>query len=164
MPSKLFFVALRVLESVTLRQTYMVIAAAALSLSACSTTGKIVTAPFKVAAKTTEFAGKSVYHTGRIAAKGTYETGAFAGKSAYYTGKGALAVGEQVYYLGRVPVQITAKALETTTQVLIVTSHVVNLAGNVVMVTKQIQAVQLDAELAAIKGAANVVRVFIDAG
>lgn len=147
----------------TLKPALLTLAALSVSLSGCRTTGKVVTAPFKVAAKTTELAGKTVYHTGRIAAKGTYETGALAGKSVYYTGKGALAVGTQLYYIGKIPVQITDKALETTTRFLVVTSHVVDLSGKVVAVTKEIKSIQLDAELRAIREAANVVRVFVDA-
>lgn len=147
----------------TLKPAFFTMAVLTLGLSGCKTTGKVVTAPFKVAAKTTEFAGKSVYHTGRIAAKGTYETGALAGKSVYYTGKGALAVGTKLYYIGKIPVQITDKALETTTRVLVVTSHIVDLSGKVVSITKEIKSIQLDAELRAIREAANVVRVFVDA-
>ncbi len=137
----------------------LTLALCGMALSGCivaKTTGKVAALPFKAVGKTAEVAGKTVYHTGRIAGTSVYETGKFAGKSAYMTGKG-------VYYLGRVPVQITDKALDTTTKVLTVTTQVVDLSGKVVTLSKQIQSYELDAELAALRHSANLVRVFVDA-
>lgn len=135
------------------------VASLTLSLSGCGvvkTTGKVASLPFKGVYKATELTGKGVYHTGRIAGTGVYETGKFAGTTVYKTGKG-------VYYVGRVPVQITDKALDTTTKVLTVTTQVVDLGGKVMTLQRQIHASELDAELAGIRGAANVIRVFVDA-
>lgn len=122
---------------------------ASAGLSSCSVakaTGKVATLPFKGAFKTTELAGK-----------GVYETGKFAGKTVYGTGKG-------MYYVGRVPVQITDQALDTTTKVLTVTTQVVDLSGKVIVVQRRIQSSELDSELAAIRTASNVLSVFIDRG
>lgn len=124
------------------------ITALSLALSGCGvakTTGKVASLPFKAAYKTTELTGKGVYHTGRIAGTGIYKTG------------------KTVYYVGRVPVQITDQALDTTTKVLTITTQVVDLSGKVMTLQRQIHASELDAELATIRGAANVVRVFVDA-
>ncbi len=124
-------------------------------LSGCGvakTTAKVATLPVKATVKTGEVAGKSVYYTG----KGAYHTGKFAGNAAYQTGKG-------VYYVGSVPVKITDKALDTTSKVLTVTTQAVDLTGKVVVYTKQIQAANLDAELANIKRMKNIISVLVDA-
>lgn len=129
-------------------QTLACVASLSLLLSGCGiakTTGKVASLPFKAAYKTTEFAGKGVYGTGKFAAKSVYKTG------------------QGVYYVGRVPVQITDKALDTTTKVLTVTTQVVDLSGKVMTLQRQIHASELEAELAGIRGAANVVRVLVDA-
>lgn len=145
------------------------IAAAAGTLSACSvakTTGKIAALPVKAVYKTGEFAGKSVYHTGRLAGKGVYKTGEFAGKSVYHTGKfagkSAIAAGKGVYYVGTVPVKITNSALDTSARILTVTTQAVDLTGKVVTVSRDIQAMELDAELKALKGVKNILGVFVD--
>ncbi len=137
----------------------ILLSSAAVLLSGClvaKTTGKVAALPFKAVGKTTELAGKSVYHTGRLAGTGVYETGKFAGKSVYNTGKG-------VYYVGRIPVQITDQALDTSTKVLTVTTQVVDLSGKVMTLSKQINAAELNAELAGLRRSANVVRVLVDA-
>lgn len=157
------------------------LATAALTLQACGvakTTGKIAAMPVKAVYKTGEFAGKSVYHTGRLTGKGVYKTGEFAGKSVYHTGriagKGvyetgkfagntAIAAGKSVYYVGMVPVKITDKALDTSARVLSITTQAVDLTGKVVTVTRDIQAIELDAELQALKGLKNILGVFVDA-
>jgi len=128
---------------------------------------KIAALPVKAVYKTGEFAGKSVYHTGRLTGKGIYKTGEFAGKSIYHTGKfageTAIAAGKGVYYVGMVPVKITDKALDTSARVLSVTTQALDLTGKVVTVTRDIQAIQLDAELQALKGMKNIIGVFVDA-
>ena len=157
-----------------------VMAAAALVLPACGvakTTGKIAAMPVKAVYKTGEFAGKSVYHTGRIAGKGVYKTGEFAGKSVYHTGRiagtgiyetgkfageAAIATGKGLYYVGTVPVKITNSALDTTARVLTITTQAVDLSGKVVTVARDIQAMELDAELQALRSAKNILGVFID--
>ncbi len=109
------------------------------------TTGKVATLPFKAAYKTTELTGKSVYGTGK-----------FIGKSTYNVGKG-------IYYVGRVPVKITDKALDTSNKILSVTTKAVSLSGKVVTTTRYIQATELEGELAALRGATNVLSVLVDA-
>ena len=106
----------------------------------------------KTVYKTGELAGKSVYYTG----KGVYKTGEFAGKTAVKAGKG-------IYYIGTVPVKITDKALDTSAKVLTVTTQALDLGGKVVTTARTIQSVELEAELAAIKGATNILNVVIDA-
>ena len=146
---------------------------AALSLAGCGvakTTAKVATLPVKATVKTGELAGEGVYHTG----KGVVGAGELAGKGAYYTGKGAYetgkfageaayATGKAVYYVGSVPVEITDRALDTTTKVLNVTTQAVDLTGKVAVYTKQIQAIQLEQELERIKTMRNIIRVFVDA-
>ena len=131
----------------------------ALTLPACGvakTTGKVAALPFKAVYKTSEFAGKSVYHTGRLAGKTVYETGKFAGKTVAATGKG-------IYYIGSVPVKITDKALDTSAKVLTLTTKAVDLSGKVVTVTRDIQAMELETELQALKGIKGLLNVFVDA-
>jgi len=130
------------------------------------TTGKIAALPFKAVYKTGEFAGKSVLKTGEIAGKSVYYTGKYTGKGIYETGKFAgksvATVGKGVYYMGTVPVKITDKALDTTAKVLTLTTQAADASGKVLEVTRKIQAVELDAELAALKGTANLLGVIVD--
>lgn len=149
---------------------FVLLAAAAAILPSCGvakTTGKIAAMPVKAVYKTGEFAGKSTYHTGRIAGKSAYHTGRIAGESVYYTGKfageTAIATGKGVYYVGSVPVKITNQALDTTSSILTVTTQAVDLTGKVVTLTRDIQAIELDAELQALKHAKNIIGVFVDA-
>ena len=135
-------------------------------LSGCGvakTTGKIVTAPVKLAYKTGEVAGKGVYKTGELAGKSVYYTGKGVYKTGEFAGKTAVNVAKGVYYIGTVPVEITDRALDTTSKVLTVTTQALDVGGKVVTVSRQIQATELEAELAAIKGATNIVKVFVDA-
>ncbi len=131
------------------------------------TTGKVAALPFKAVYKTTEFAGKSVYHTGRFAGKTVMGTGEMAGKTVYGTGKFAAktveSTGKGIYYIGTVPVKITDKALDTTAKVLTITTQVADVSGKVVEMSRTIQAAELETELMAIKGASNVLKVFVDA-
>lgn len=114
-------------------------------VTAAKTSGKVVALPFK-----------ATYHTGRLATKGVIGTTRFVGKSAVATGKG-------VYYVGTIPVKITDKALDTSSKILTVTTQMVDLTGKVVTVSRDIQALQLDAELASLRTAKNVISVIIDA-
>jgi len=150
--------------------TVLVTACAVMALSGCQvakTTGKVAALPFKGVYKTTEFAGKTVYKTGELAGKSVYYTGKYTGKGVYETGKFAgksvIGVGKGIYYIGTVPVKITDKALDTTAKVLSVTTQAVDMTGKVVTVSRQIQATELEAELAAIKGATNILSVIVDA-
>ena len=160
--------------------TFSLFAAGLIGLSACGvakTTTKVATLPVKATVKTGELAGKGVYHTGKgvvntgemagkgvyYTGKGAYHTGELAGKGAYYTGKGAYHTGKAVYYVGTVPVEITDRALDTTSKVLTVTTQAVDLAGKAVVYTKQIQAANLEAELERLKAIRGIVRIFVDA-
>lgn len=153
---------------------------AALILPACGvakTTGKIAAMPVKAVYKTGEFAGKSVYHTGRLTGKGVYKTGELAGKSVYHTGRiagtgiyetgkfagnAAIATGKGVYYVGTVPVKITNSALDTTARVLTITTQAVDLSGKVVTVARDIQAMELDAELKLLKHSKDIIGVLVE--
>lgn len=141
-----------------------------LTLPACGvakTTGKVAALPFKAVYKTGELAGKTVYKTGEFAGKSVYHTGRFAGKSVYETGKFAgktvAATGKGLYYIGTVPVKITDKALDTSARVLTLTTKAIDLSGKVVTITRDIQAMELEAELQALKGLKGLLNVFVDA-
>lgn len=101
-----------------------------------------------------------------VPAKGVYNTTKFVGKTAVggtkLVGKGLWATGKGVYYVGSVPVKITDAALDTTAKVLTITTQVVNLTGGVVTVSRNVAAAQLDAELAGLKTAKNILSVFVD--
>ncbi len=147
-----------------------VISVIASTLPACGvakTTGKVAALPFKAVYKTGELAGKTVYKTGEFAGKSVYHTGRFAGKSVYETGKFAgktvAATGKGIYYIGSVPVKITDKALDTSARVLTLTTKAVDLSGKIVTVTRDIQAMELNAELQALKGIKGLLNVFVDA-
>lgn len=106
-------------------------------LSGCAvveTTGQVAALPFKAAYKTTEFAGKSLWATGK-----------------------------GIYYVGNIPIKITDKALDSGAKVLTLTTQTLDATGSAISVTRQIKAAQLDAELAAVKGATNILSVAIDA-
>ncbi len=135
------------------------VVAAAVPLAGCSTvaktTGKAVALPFKGAYHGTKAVGKGAYYGTKAVGKGVYGTTKFVGKSVIATGKG-------VYYVGMVPVKITDKALDTTAKVLSVTTQAVDLTGKVVVTTRHIQAARLDAELAGLRSAKNVMGVIVD--
>lgn len=122
---------------------------AAFSLTGCmtavKTTGAVASLPFKAGYQTTKLAGKGVVGTTK-----------FVGKSTIATGKG-------VYYVGSVPVKITDKALDSSIKVLTITTMAVDLTGNVVTVSRNIQAAQLDNELRQIQTATNILSVTVDA-
>lgn len=148
----------------------LIAAICALTLSGCQvakTTGKVAALPFKGVYKTTQFAGKTVYKTGELAGKSVYYTGKYTGQGVYETGKFAgktvVGAGKGVYYIGTVPVKITDKALDTTAKVLTVTTQAVDVSGKVVTTARTIQSTELEAELAAIKGATNILNVIVDA-
>jgi len=137
-----------------------------LTLSGCQvakTTGKVAALPFKAVYKTGEFAGKTVYKTGELAGKSVYYTGKGVYKTGEFAGKTALAAGKGIYYVGTVPVKITDKALDTTSKVLTVTTQAMDVGGKVVTTARTIQATELEAELAALKGASNILNVVVDA-
>jgi len=101
-----------------------------------------------------------------VPAKGVYETTKFVGKTAIggtkLVGKSLWATGKGVYYVGTVPVKVTNAALDTTAKMLTVTTQAVDAAGSIVTVSKDIAALRLDAELAGIKTAKNVLSVIVD--
>jgi len=101
-----------------------------------------------------------------VPTKGVYETTKFVGKTAIggtkLVGKSLWATGKGVYYVGTVPVKVTNAALDTTAKMLTVTTQAVDAAGSIVTVSKDIAALRLDAELAGIKTAKNVLSVIVD--
>jgi len=144
--------------SIRLR-TIIMTSISASCLSGCAvvkTTGQVAALPFKATYETTKFVGKSAYKTTEFVGKGAYKTTEFVGKSVIATGKG-------IYYVGTVPVKITDKALDTSTQVLTMTTKALDATGKAVSLTRQIKAAQLDAELAAVQGATNILSVIVDA-
>ncbi len=137
-------------NSITLTTLLMV----SFGLSSCGV-HKIVTVPAKGVYETTKFVGKTTVNTTK-----------FVGKTAIdgtkMVGKGLWATGEGVYYVGTVPVKVTNAALDTTAKFLTVTTQAVDAAGSVVTVSKEIAATRLDAELAGIKTAKNILSVMVD--
>ncbi len=125
---------LKVITAVTL---------AAFALSSCGV-HKVVTVPVKGAYKATKFVGKTAVGGTKM------------------VGKGLWATGKGVYYIGSVPVKITDAALNTTSKVLMITTQVVDLSGKVVTVSRVVNAARLDAELAGLKTATNVLSVVVD--
>lgn len=101
-----------------------------------------------------------------VPVKGVYETTKFVGKTAVggtkMVGKGLWATGKGVYYVGTVPVKVTNAALDTTAKLLTVTTQAVDAAGSVVTVSRDIAATRLDAELAGLKTAKNILSVMVD--
>ncbi len=116
---------------------------AAFVLSGCGV-HKVVTTPVKGAYQATKFVGKTAVGGTKM------------------VGKGLWATGKGVYYIGSVPVKVTNAALNTTAKVLTITTQTVNLAGSVVSVSRNINAARLDAELAGLKSAKNILSVFVD--
>ena len=148
-----------------LKLTFLV-GLSAIALSGCQvakTTGKVAALPFKAVYKTGEFAGKTVYKTGELAGKSVYYTGKGVYKTGEFAGKTVVAAGKGVYYVGTVPVKITDKALDTTAKVLTITTQAVDVSGKVITTARTIQSAELEAELAAVKGATNILSVIVDA-
>ena len=130
------------------------LAIAGLSLSACGV-HKVVTVPAKAAVGTTKFVGKAAVGTTKVVGKTAVGGTKMVGKGLWATGKG-------VYYVGSVPVKITDAALTTTARLLSITTQVVDLTGSVVTVTRTVNATRLEAELAGLKTATNVLSVVVD--
>jgi hypothetical protein len=126
----------------------------AFALSSCGV-HKVVTVPAKAAIGTTKFVGKAAVGTTKVVGKT-----AIGGTK--LVGKGALAAGKGVYYVGSVPVKITDAALTTTSRLLSITYQVVDLTGKVVTVSRVVNSARLDAELAGLKTATNIVSVIVD--
>ncbi|WP_298912108.1 hypothetical protein [uncultured Algimonas sp.] len=122
---------------------------AAILLSGCITAAKTVVGVATLPVKAT-------YHAGKAVGKGVVGVGKLAGS-------GAKATGEGVYYVGSIPVRITDRALSATTDMLVVTTQLVDATGRLIATTRTIQASQLDAELRSLEQAENVVSVFVDA-
>ncbi len=147
----------------------LTLAAAALIMSGCAATktaGKIVAAPIKITAKTTEIAGKGIYGTTKFAGKTVAGTGVVAGKTVIGTGKLAsravVGTGNGIYYMGTTPVRIANGALDSSAKVLEVTTQAVDLSGQVVKTSRQIQAFQLENELLKYRGAKNVMDIAVN--
>jgi len=130
------------------------LAFASLGLASCAAT-KVVTAPVKAAVGTTKFVGKAAVGTTKVVGKTAVGGTKMVGKGVWATGKG-------VYYVGSVPVKVTDAALNTTARLLSITTQVVDLSGKVVTVTRVVSAARLDAELAGLKTATNVLSVVVD--
>jgi len=126
----------------------------AMILSGCGV-HKVVTVPAKGVYETTKFAGKTVVGATKLTGKAAVGTTKVVGKGLWATGKG-------VYYIGSVPVKITDAALDTSVKVLTITTQMVDLSGKVVQVSRNISAMQLDAELAKVKTATNILSVVVD--
>lgn len=123
-------------------------------LSGCGV-HKVVTVPAKGVYETTKFAGKTTVGATKLTGKAALGTTKMVGKGVWATGKG-------IYYIGSVPIKITDAALDTSAKVLTVTTQMVDLTGSVVSVSRDISAMQLDAELQNIKRAKNIISVFVD--
>lgn len=101
-------------------------------------------------------------------AKVVWKGGKMAGKAVYYTGKGAYhatkSTGEAGYYVGSIPVQFTHAALKTTSDLLTITTQVVDLTGTVIVLSKTVAASTIGSELRALNNslqAAQTVREII---
>lgn len=103
-------------------------------MTVAKTTGSVAALPFK-----------ATYHTGKM------------------VGKGVIGTGKAVYYVGSVPVKITDRAMDSTVQVLTITTKTVDAAGKIVSLSRDIQAYQLNSELANLKRASNIIEVIVDA-
>ena len=125
-----------------------------LVLSGCAI-HKVVTVPAKGVYETTKFVGKAAVGTTKFVGKTAIDGTKMVGKGLWATGKG-------VYYVGTVPVKVTNAALDTTAKFLTVTTQAVDAAGSVVTVSKEIAATRLDAELAGLKTAKNILSVIVD--
>lgn len=84
------------------------------------------------------------------------------GKGVYITGKGVYKVGEGIYRVGSIPVRLTQRAMNTASDVLLFTTRIADTAGRVVETTRLIRTVELESQLAALKGVRNVIEVIID--
>ena len=98
-----------------------------------------------------KFAGNAV----AMPFKGLYHGAKFAGKTVYYTGKG-------VFMVGKTTVRIADGVLDGTERVLRLTILTATATGAVARTTKEISAMSLEAELAAISAAGKTTEVVID--
>jgi len=147
---------------------FSAVISASFVLSGCAVTktaGQVVAAPIKLTAKTAEVTGKGVYGTTKFAGKTVAGTGVVAGKTVIGTGKlagrAAVGTGKGLYYIGSTPVHIANGALDTSNKILRVTTQMVDLSGKVVKVSRDIQAFQLESELAKYRGAKNVMDIAV---
>lgn len=138
---------------------------ASFGLSSCGV-HKIVTVPAKGVYQTTKFVGEAAVDTTKFIGGAAIDTTKFVGETAIdgtkLVGKGLWATGKGVYYVGTVPVKITNAALDTSAKVLTLTTQAVDAAGSVVTVSRDIAAMRLDAELAGLKTAKNILSVIVD--
>jgi len=153
-----------------MKKLLMMTAVMGLMLGGCAvakTTGAVITAPVKLAGKTVEMTGKGAFGATKLTGQAVAGTGKFAGKTVIGTGKiaGKTVIGatKGVYYMGSTPVHIANGALDTSTKVLRVTTQMVDLSGKVVSVSRDIQAIQLETELMKYRGAANVLKIAVNA-
>lgn len=144
--------------------------AASLALGGCAvakTTGAVIAAPVKIAGKTAEVTGKTALGatalTGKTALGATKLTGNTVIGTGKLAGKTVIGAGKGIYYIGSTPVHIANGALDTSNKILRVTTQSVDLAGKVVSVSRDIQAIQLETELMKYRGAANVLSIVVDA-
>jgi hypothetical protein len=98
-----------------------------------------------------KFAGNAI----ALPFKGLYHGAKFAGKTVYYTGKG-------VFMVGQTTVRVANGVLDGTERVLRLTILTANATGAVARTTKEISALSLEAELAAIEAAGKTTEVIID--
>jgi len=135
------------------------------ALSSCGV-HKVVTVPVKGVYETTKFVGKTAVGgtklVGKTAVGGTKLVGKTVVGGTKMVGEGLWATGKGIYYIGSVPVKVTNAALDTSAKVLTITTQAVDLTGKVVTVSRDIQAARLDAELAGLKTAKNVLSVLVD--
>lgn len=87
--------------------------------------------------------------------KGIWNAGKIAGKTVYYTGKG-------VYQVGRLTVRAADGVLDGSERVLRLTILSSDAAGSVVRTTREINALALESELAALERADNVIEVIVE--
>ena len=83
-----------------------------------------------------------------------YNGAKLAGKTVYYTGKG-------VYQVGKLTVRAADGVLDGTERVLRLTILTADATGAVVRTTREINAAALEAELAALERADNVIEVIV---
>lgn len=97
-----------------------------------------------------------------LPAKMAWETGKLAGKTVWYTGKGTYYVGKYggkgLIYVGSVPVQITQAALDTTAELLSITTSALDLSGQLITLNRIVPTTQLERELRALDASIRAMR------
>lgn len=121
-----------------------------------------------------KLAGKGAYYTG----KGAYAVGEFGVETAYTIGKysvggvlntmelaghGVRKVANGLYYLGAIPMRVTEHALTTTDRLLRISVRVVDTAGRIVELAKDVTALQLESELGFLKNIAGIAELVLEA-